>query len=112
MSVSTEDFEKAVGSFTLYDAVGLAGAAVPPMMGKMTRRPQRILFAVANIRLGMWLPHPRWSPLLRRPPPGARSPALPAMPTTTSQVPTDVTMVAAAKGENSKDVAWHERPLR
>jgi hypothetical protein len=29
-------------------------------MGKMTRPPLRFLMALANIRLGVWLPNPRW----------------------------------------------------
>jgi hypothetical protein len=53
-------YERVVGrSMTLFDAVALSGAAVSPVMGKMTRPPQRFLFALANVRLGLWLPNPR-----------------------------------------------------
>jgi hypothetical protein len=43
---------------TLMTAVAVSGAAVAPSMGKMTRRPLRFLFALANVRLGVWLPNP------------------------------------------------------
>jgi hypothetical protein len=54
----TTDFEKTSVEFSLYDAVAVAGAAVAPLMGHMTTPSKRILFAIANIRLGMWLPAP------------------------------------------------------
>jgi hypothetical protein len=41
-------------------AVAMSGAAVSPSMGKMTNRPLRFLVALANVRLGVWLPNPRW----------------------------------------------------
>ena len=34
------------------------GAAVAPAMGKMTRAPLRFLLALANVRLGVWVPNP------------------------------------------------------
>ncbi len=40
-------------------AMAISSAAVSPSMGKMTRRPFRFLLAVANVRLGVWLPNPR-----------------------------------------------------
>lgn len=46
--------------FSLPAAVAVSGAAVSPSMGKMTRRPLRFLLALANIRLGVWIPNPRW----------------------------------------------------
>jgi hypothetical protein len=44
----------------LPSAVAISGAAVSPSMGKMTARPLRFLMALANVRLGVWLPNPRW----------------------------------------------------
>ena len=43
---------------TLFDAVAVSGAAVSPVMGKMTRPALRILLAAADVRLGVWLPSP------------------------------------------------------
>jgi hypothetical protein len=45
--------------FTLPAAVAMSGAALAPSMGKMTRRPLRMLMGFANIRLGVWVPNPR-----------------------------------------------------
>jgi Patatin-like phospholipase len=41
-------------------AVAMSGAAIAPSMGKMTPRPLTFLLALANIRLGVWVPNPRW----------------------------------------------------
>ncbi len=38
--------------------VAVSGAAVSPVMGRMTRAPLRLLLGLANIRLGLWLPNP------------------------------------------------------
>ena len=58
--VSTPLYERVVGkTMTLFGAVALSGAAVSPLMGKMTRPAQRFLFAIADVRLGLWLPNPR-----------------------------------------------------
>ena len=46
--------------FTLPAAVAMSGAALSPSMGKMTRRPLTFLLALANVRLGVWVPNPRW----------------------------------------------------
>jgi hypothetical protein len=46
-------------SFTLPAAVAISGAALSPSMGKMTRRPLRLLMGIANVRLGVWVPNPR-----------------------------------------------------
>ncbi len=43
---------------TVMDAVSISGAAVSPLMGRMTRGPLRFLMALGNIRLGVWLPKP------------------------------------------------------
>lgn len=45
---------------TLPAAMAMSGAAISPSMGKMTRRPLTFLMALANIRLGVWVPNPRW----------------------------------------------------
>jgi len=45
--------------FTLPAAVAVSGAAISPSMGKMTRWPLRFLMALANVRLGIWIPNPR-----------------------------------------------------
>jgi hypothetical protein len=46
--------------FTLFDAVAVSGAAVSPVMGKMTRLSHRLLFTLANVRLGLWIRPPWW----------------------------------------------------
>ncbi len=63
--VPTEDYERVLGlrQFTLFDVVALSGAAVSPVMGASTRRPERLLLALANVRLGVWLPHPALLPV-------------------------------------------------
>ena len=38
----------------------ISGAAVSPAMGKSTLGPLGSLYAMLNIRLGAWLPNPRW----------------------------------------------------
>ena len=56
----TCDFEALVGyrRATLFDVSAISGAAVSPLMGSATRHAYRILFTAANVRLGVWLPHP------------------------------------------------------
>jgi hypothetical protein len=58
--------EQEESGFPLAAAVAVSGAAVSPGMGKMTRRSYEALLAVANIRLGVWLPNPL-DPRLRNP---------------------------------------------
>jgi hypothetical protein len=41
-----------------WTAVAVSGAAFSPAMGKMSR-PERFLFALGNLRLGVWYPNPR-----------------------------------------------------
>ena len=43
---------------TLFDVSAIGGEAVSPLVGPATRLAYRILFTAANIRLGLWLPHP------------------------------------------------------
>lgn len=44
---------------TLPAAMAMSGAAISPSMGKMTKRPLTFLMALANVRLGVWVPSPR-----------------------------------------------------
>jgi hypothetical protein len=55
-----ELFGKRARDLTLPTAIAISGAAVSPSMGKMTRRSYRFLLGLANVRLGVWLPNPRW----------------------------------------------------
>lgn len=56
-------YESAVPSherdITVPTAVAISGAAISPSMGKHGRRWLRFLLAIANVRLGVWLPNPR-----------------------------------------------------
>ena len=45
---------------TLAAAMAMSGAAISPSMGKETKGPLTFLMALANIRLGVWVPNPRW----------------------------------------------------
>lgn len=67
-AMRTKQFEEAFDNsrskrrrrdLTLPSAVAISGAAVAPSMGKLTRRPLTFLTALANIRLGVWVPNPR-----------------------------------------------------
>jgi Patatin-like phospholipase len=49
-----------LSDLSLPAAVAMSGAAISPSMGKLTKRPYRFLLALANIRLGVWTPNPRW----------------------------------------------------
>jgi hypothetical protein len=57
----TSDYEALVGDrrSTLFDVSAISGAAISPLMGSATRRAYRLLFTATNVRLGVWLPHPR-----------------------------------------------------
>ena len=62
--IVTEYFEQRLPEtrrrdFTLPAAVAMSGAAVSPSMGKLTRPSVRFLMAMANVRLGVWVPNPR-----------------------------------------------------
>jgi MFS family permease len=62
--VVTEYFEQRLTEtqrrdFTLPSVVAMSGAAVSPSMGKLTRPSVRFLMAMANVRLGVWVPNPR-----------------------------------------------------
>lgn len=45
---------------TLPAAVAMSGAAIAPSMGKTPSRSFTFLLALANVRLGVWVPNPRW----------------------------------------------------
>lgn len=45
---------------TMPSVVAVSGAAFSPAMGKMAYGPIGGLFALLNLRLGLWLPHPAW----------------------------------------------------
>ena len=57
-SARTADYENLAG-LTLFDLVAISGAAVSPLMGSATKIAYRILLTATNVRLGVWLPHPR-----------------------------------------------------
>jgi hypothetical protein len=66
-AIETAGLEKAVDrkhkrnrNLTLPAAIAMSGAALAPSMGKMTQRPLTFLLALANIRLGVWVPNPRF----------------------------------------------------
>jgi hypothetical protein len=58
--VRTADLEDAAGEevLTLPGLVAMSGAALAPSMGKMTRPALRLVMAMFNVRLGVWLPNP------------------------------------------------------
>ncbi|HEY8047385.1 MAG TPA: hypothetical protein VIF35_24205 [Streptosporangiaceae bacterium] len=60
VTAPTMDYEFLVGKqrFTLFDVSAISGAAISPLMGSATRQAYRILLTMANVRLGVWLPHP------------------------------------------------------
>jgi hypothetical protein len=62
LRVSVPVYEQAAGPrrVTLPAAVAVSGAAVSPLAGKMTRPSQRLLLAVGNVRLGLWLRNPMY----------------------------------------------------
>lgn len=47
---------------TIPAAMAMSGAAISPLVGRMNRRvaPYRLVLALANARLGVWLPNPLW----------------------------------------------------
>lgn len=60
LMVPTAEYEEIAG-IPLVDlpaAVAVSGAAISPVMGRMTRAPLRLLLGLANVRLGLWLPNP------------------------------------------------------
>ncbi|MGD0881029.1 MAG: hypothetical protein ABSB09_05630 [Acidimicrobiales bacterium] len=67
----TDVYEEALGDkaqsrfTTLPTAMAISGAAFSPSMGKMTHAPFRFFMALANLRLGVWVPNPRQLDLFR-----------------------------------------------
>lgn len=64
-AVSTETLQAVMPQhtprITTMLSVGLSGAAVSPAMGRFRVGPVSMLLAFANIRLGMWIPNPRYA---------------------------------------------------
>lgn len=65
--VQTDDYEGILGKarredITVPAAVAISGAAISPAMGKMGRGKRALssILALANVRLGVWMPNPRW----------------------------------------------------
>ena len=54
-------FRRAAPRLTTMLGVGLSGAAISPAMGMYRIGPARMLLAVANVRLGMWIPNPKYA---------------------------------------------------
>ena len=57
---ATAAMEKADPHLDLAAAMAISGAAVSPNAGDKTNRATRALLGLANLRLGYWLPNPRW----------------------------------------------------
>ncbi len=60
LMLPTTEYEELAGVrlLDLPAAVAVSGAAVSPVMGRMTKAPLRMLLGLANVRLGLWLPNP------------------------------------------------------
>jgi hypothetical protein len=60
---STKDMETVMprlSEMSLGTAMAVSGAAAAPNMGSFTMGPLVVLLALLNIRLGYWIPSPRW----------------------------------------------------
>lgn len=59
--VRTSALQEAAGDgvLTLPAMMAISGAAFSPLMGRTTRPGWRVLFALFDVRLGVWLPNPR-----------------------------------------------------
>jgi hypothetical protein len=76
-AMGTKEYEEKIGkntshNITLPAAVAMSGAAVAPSMGKKSVRALTFLLALTNLRLGVWLPNPRWAGELKPRPFGKR----------------------------------------
>ena len=58
MPVLEYELHAGKGVVTVPAAMAVSGAALSPLMGKMTRPSIRLLLAIGNLRLGLWLPNP------------------------------------------------------
>ncbi len=72
-AMATREYENRIGKHTSRDitlpaAVAMSGAAIAPSMGKKSVRALTFLLALTNLRLGVWLPNPRWAGELKRRP--------------------------------------------
>jgi hypothetical protein len=47
-------------ALTLPSIMAVSGAALSPLMGRFTYAPLRFLMALTNVRLGVWVPNPRF----------------------------------------------------
>ena len=61
VTARTTDYEALVGRqrLALFDVSAISGAAISPLMGAATRQAYRILLTATNVRLGVWMPHPK-----------------------------------------------------
>lgn len=80
--MDTPEYERQVGKRRSHDvtvsaAVAISAAGAAPTMGKMTHAPLRFLLALANVRLGVWLPNPAHMPAGCKPGDRRRLPANP-----------------------------------
>lgn len=68
----TTCFEAAGGpsgtQLTLPSIMAVSGAALSPLMGRFTYPPVRFLMALTNVRLGVWIPNPRYENRKESPP--------------------------------------------
>lgn len=54
------EYQKFIASqASIFDLVAASGARFVRPAGKWSRKAQRFLFAIANLRLGMWIPNPK-----------------------------------------------------
>jgi hypothetical protein len=62
--VTSGRYEEEQEGLTVADAVAVSGAAIAPLAGRESKvvAPFRALMAVANVRMGMWVPNPCWIP--------------------------------------------------
>jgi hypothetical protein len=57
---ATEDLEKIDARLNLGTAMAISGAAAAPNMGSTTIKPLVTIMTLLNVRLGYWLPNPRY----------------------------------------------------
>ncbi|HET7474829.1 MAG TPA: hypothetical protein VFJ97_02255 [Dermatophilaceae bacterium] len=63
--LAVEDYDRfGGGSLSIDEAVAMSGAAISPLAGRQGKQlgPSRLLLALANIRLGVWIRSPYWTP--------------------------------------------------
>ncbi len=58
--VPTRDFERMTPHFTAASAMAISAAAAAPNMGRYTSGFATLLLGLLNLRLGVWLPNPRF----------------------------------------------------